>query len=327
MRLPKWNDHRKYSLLPKIFIKNRLIKKPQIILPLFSSTSRTVFPLSRASRPLINRHIYSRFSLPPTKSSFSATVPFRPEIFDPQYEFSRTGWGEAPAPTQSICQVNTITQKLWPYELGPVLVLSIRRNRMDGFIQRMGPWMKHMKRFPCTDGRGIQPPDWLKKKKITQSLSPGQIGCYDSHVRIWQTIAAGPHPVVTVLEDDVDFSYLQGDYFYQQVNRGLQELNQKNVSWDFLSWGYGPQAKNKNLNLPNLSFWKKPNICQGFFAYTLTQKTARLLIKNCFPYQGSAVDMWFYGDFLKKNSLQALCLEPPLCFVIDGPSETTQLLK
>lgn len=54
---------------------------------------------------------------------------------------------------------------------------------------------------------------------------------------------------------------------------------------------------------------------------------ANLLIQKCFPYKDSAVDMWFYWNFVKRNPVKVLCLEPPLCFVINGPSETTKLLN
>jgi GR25 family glycosyltransferase involved in LPS biosynthesis len=264
---------------------------------------------------------------------FSFTIPKRislanikPEIFETRYEFEKTGWGEIP--TSSILNTSTQDYKLWPRELGPVLVLSIRRNRFDGFVKRMGPWMTHMKRFNCTDGRFINPSEWLRNKQITQMLSAGRIGCYDSHVKIWKTIAQGPHEVVTVFEDDVDFSWGEkSDHFYNCVRNGLKELIEKNVQWDFLSWGYGPQAINKNVPIVELKYWKTPNICQGFFAYTLTRKMANLLIQKCFPYKDSAVDMWFYWNFVKRNPVKVLCLEPPLCFVINGPSETTKLLN
>jgi GR25 family glycosyltransferase involved in LPS biosynthesis len=219
-----------------------------------------------------------------------------------------------------------LSKNLLPKELGPILTISIRRGRFDGFLNRMGAWSQHVKRVKCCDGRGIDIQQWIRTKKINRhSLSKGQLGCYESHVRAWQAIANGPHEIVSVFEDDVDISWTRGSYMLKRMYAALKELKEKNIEWDFLSWGYGPQAIGKNIPINQLRHWKKPNICQGFFMYTMKRSLAQKLLTKCFPYT-AAVDMFFYWDFIKKNNVNVLCLEPRLCFVIDGPSETTKLL-
>jgi GR25 family glycosyltransferase involved in LPS biosynthesis len=244
--------------------------------------------------------------------------------FSKQYEFSTVGWGEAP--TTSILNRTTLSNEPssldWPKELGPVLVLSIRPERMKKFEQRMGPWMKHMRRFPATDGRLIDPKRWYRERRVVApNMAPGRLGCYDTHVRIWETIANSQHPIVTVLEDDVDFDYYRnGHQLMSQMKERIEDV--KHVNWEFLAWGHGPWAFGKNTSVPGMKYWKTPGTCQGFFAYTLTRDLARKLVQRCRPYKGPAVDKWFYDDFIKRNHIKALTAEPRLCWVVDVVSDT-----
>ena len=205
--------------------------------------------------------------------------------------------------------------------MGPVLVVSIRPERMAKFSQRMGPWMKHMRRFPATDGRLIDRRKWVSTKKVIQSnMTPGRMGCYDSHVRIWETIAQSPHSVVTVLEDDVDWEYSNAKILLSRMAQYFSEL--KTIQWDWLAWGHGPWAFGKNHPISNLEHWRKPGTCQGFFAYTLTRSMAQKLLTKCYPYKGPAVDKWFYDNFIHQVSVNVFTAEPRLCWVLPVVSDT-----
>ena len=61
-------------------------------------------------------------------------------------------------------------------------------------------------RVPAIDGRKLDEPDYRKLNPPTptyQPLTPGEIGCFLSHRRVWQMIADGNEPMVAVFEDDV----------------------------------------------------------------------------------------------------------------------------
>jgi GR25 family glycosyltransferase involved in LPS biosynthesis len=185
----------------------------------------------------------------------------------------------------------------------------------------MGPWMKHMRRFPATDGRLIDKRKWaLTKKVVNSNMTPGRMGCYDSHVRIWESIARSPHPVVTVLEDDVDWEYSNAKNILNLMAQYFSEL--KTIQWDWLAWGHGPWAFGKNHPIPNLNHWRKPGTCQGFFAYTLTRSMAQKLLTKCYPYKGPAVDKWFYDDFIRQVPVNVFTAEPRLCWVVPVKSDT-----
>jgi len=278
-----------------------------------ASTTRTSLARSKIQSPqysLTSHHKIntSRVLRPHRSSSLRSPQP----SFDPSHEFGGSQqWGDVPTGTSPTD---------WPQGMGPVLVISIRPERMNKFAQRMGPWMKHMKRFPATDGRTINTRQWVASRKVLYTkMTPGQMGCYDSHVRIWETIARSPHSVVTVLEDDVDWCTSN---VCAKINQSLEELKRTHVSWDWLCWGHGPWAFDKNSPVQGLSMWRKPGMCQGFFAYTLTRSMAQKLVSQCRPYKGPAVDKWFYDEFVKKNNVNALCIEPRLCWVVSGESDT-----
>jgi GR25 family glycosyltransferase involved in LPS biosynthesis len=267
-------------------------------------------------RPFISSQSNPRKRLMAIRQTTSR--PFNSVIFDSQYEFSSTGWGETPT-----VSIDTGDQLEWPKEMGPVLVISIRPERMAKFSQRMGPWMKHMRRFPATDGRLIDRRKWVSTKKVVKSnMTPGRMGCYDSHVRIWETIAQSPHSVVTVLEDDVDWEYSNAKILLSRMAQCFTEL--KTIQWDWLAWGHGPWAFDKNHPIPNLKHWRKPGTCQGFFAYTLTRSMALKLLTKCYPYKGPAVDKWFYDMFIRQVPVNVFTAQPRLCWVISAESDTSK---
>ncbi|MFN3664318.1 glycosyltransferase family 25 protein, partial [Yoonia sp.] len=42
-------------------------------------------------------------------------------------------------------------------------------------------------------------------RNMGQEISPGHMGCYASHVAVWDLLAGSPHRVALILEDDVVF--------------------------------------------------------------------------------------------------------------------------
>jgi GR25 family glycosyltransferase involved in LPS biosynthesis len=272
-----------------------------------------------------NRQIASKtnakFKKKPTTKMFWSIPVAKPAIpiFNNNYEFRTQSWGTRPSTSLATWETS-MPGSPWPVEMGPVLVISIRPERMNNFATRMGPWMIHMRRFPATDGRQINTKQWASSGKVVQrGMTAGRMGCYDSHVRIWEAIASSPHEVVTVLEDDVDWSYSAGVSILSKMKECFKEI--KNVKWDFLSWGHGPWAFGKN-QLSGLQNWRKPGTCQGFFAYTLTRDFAKCLIQHCKPYKASAVDKWFFDSFIQTQQFTVLCCEPRLCWVVDIVSDT-----
>ena len=253
----------------------------------------------------------------------------RPEKFDPQYEtfhkpiaLSAEDMKDDPSDPLS-----------WPSLAKPIYVISIRRNRMNGFVRRMGPWMKYCRRPPCTDGRFINRKQWIKRGwinmawKKSRRLNMGQLGACGSHITAWRHIAEGPHEQGTIFEDDVAIDYRKnGHHIVRRMREAIRELEEKNVQWDMISWGHGSWAVKHNTKYPHLTHWWRPGVVQGFFAYTIKKSMAQRLIKMVYPFR-TTIDNWVYDYLAAKNVFKIYTLVPSLCYVIPGPSETTKMLK
>lgn len=286
------------------------------------------------------------------KNIFSSHVPLhrikikiinpKKEIFDPKYEMTgdyvkyennefkdnkfknNDSENNDSENKTSISKISEIYP--WPEFLKPVYVISIRRNRMDGFVKRMGSWIRHMKRFPCTDGRFLSPQKMIKDNQYNPviGLTKGQLGAAQSHIGVWKSIVKSPHDYATILEDDVQFANNERGYkILKNISKSMKELKQSGKPWDFISWSHGPLAEKKNKKVPGLKYWKKPGKCQGFFAYTIKKSLVEKLLKSVYPLK-RAIDVWLF-NLSMKNYIQAWTIHPNQFYVIPGPSETTKL--
>jgi glycosyl transferase, family 25 len=92
----------------------------------------------------------------------------------------------------------------------PTLLINLDRStdrlaQMQREFQRVG---LAFERFPGVNGTDLPPsirPYFCNAAgRIVSPLQPGEIGCYASHLSVWQRVAAGTHgAVVLVCEDDI----------------------------------------------------------------------------------------------------------------------------
>lgn len=64
------------------------------------------------------------------------------------------------------------------------------------------------------------------ERNMGQSLLPGKVGCYYSHLAIWRELAVSDHPVGLILEDDV--------VFHKEFNAALDAALAEADQWDLL---------------------------------------------------------------------------------------------
>jgi glycosyl transferase, family 25 len=85
---------------------------------------------------------------------------------------------------------------------------TARRETMEARLAALGlPYT----RFAAIDGRA----EWDRlvtgvdlaafRRNVGREVLPGEIGCYASHLGVWQALLDSPHEVALVLEDDVVF--------------------------------------------------------------------------------------------------------------------------
>ncbi|NEX45780.1 glycosyltransferase family 25 protein [Pseudotabrizicola algicola] len=104
-----------------------------------------------------------------------------------------------------------------------------RRARMVAQLQALG---LDYTLFDAVDGRA----EWERLKSsvdlpafranVGREVLPGEIGCYHSHLGVWQALLASPHKAALVLEDDVVFH----DDFLPALDLALAHADR----WDML---------------------------------------------------------------------------------------------
>jgi len=151
-------------------------------------------------------------------------------------------------------------------------------------------------RFPATLGKAMTDAELAEKTTFGARYfcTPGMIGCFMSHLRIWQKTVEEGHPAVIVLEDDVVIF----PNFSDRVQTLLKELPD---DWDVCLLGaVGCIAREKeafNMKLyglitgggrasPGKSRTISPNVFvpyrpAGTHAYMISQKGAQALAKMC----------------------------------------------
>ncbi len=106
---------------------------------------------------------------------------------------------------------------------------TARRERMEARLEKLG---LAYTLFPGVDGKAeearllanVDVPAF--ERNVGRKVLVGGIGCYHSHLAVWEAFLASGKPVALILEDDVIFH----DDFLAAVRLGLQTV----AHWDFL---------------------------------------------------------------------------------------------
>lgn len=197
----------------------------------------------------------------------------------------------------------------WPSLLRPIFVISMRSHRYRNLQSQLKHWHSLLTLLPATDGRKIQMDHWIKTGRLRNTtLTNGQVGCYESHVRIWKRIVEQNLPYAMVIEDDADIKYSQTTV--DQLNQMLDELKQVPY-WDIVYIGniaLHPFKRQVTDHLFQMSNW------EGTYTYYISNKCAKRFLETVFPIHLS-IDMYMAEQFIKHNLL-ALALRPALNWIM-----------
>ena len=144
------------------------------------------------------------------------------------------------------------------------------------------------------------------KEKIISYLDkyPGSIGCYLSHLKLWQNI----------LDDDKtgEYSLIMEDdsYFtpFGLINIEIALKSATKINWDILYIGHNKLKGNKISSLflrPKISDMKKNNIGynSGFFGYIVKKSSLKKLIENINSFDSPFIDVQIRNSFDKISAL------------------------
>lgn len=214
------------------------------------------------------------------------------------------------------------TQKLPPM-MRPIFAITIQQERYQALLDRLGPiWRMNVVKWQGTIGAKIDPQNWLLKQRIRNHcrLTPGQLGCYDSHVRLWRDCVRRQCPVF-VVEDDVDLRPTVLD----KLSKFWCRVEEEKLGWDFIYVGHNNKYTPKRyitrfVDDPNIVV---PHGCQGLFAYVVTPKGASYLLQGCVPYE-QPIDVYVQHRLEndKKDEFRCFAMYPSPFYVVDVESDT-----
>lgn len=143
-------------------------------------------------------------------------------------------------------------------------------------------------------------------------LLPGKIGCYHSHMRVWQELVTSDYPVALILEDDVVFH----DDFLTSVDAALSVMDQ----WDTIRFNC-VRAKipvtQSRVGPYKLNAYIGPFTGNG--AYLIKRETAARLLPNLLPMQrpfDRELNRFFVHNFRQRG------LEPWSSHIDDDGTST-----
>ena len=205
----------------------------------------------------------------------------------------------------------------WPASYFPrAFAISIRDERWRGMQARLGPWKDRVEHWRGTNGRLLRKRNWEMNGKCVNRcmLMRGQLGCHDSHTRLWEYMIEQNIPQALIMEDDANFRYHERTL--EVVKQAFTEIEERNLEWDLLYLGKGTNEHRRQV-APHLVI---PKTHQGLFCYVLTLRGARRLVRASHPYR-IPVDV-LAGNIADSNQIRALALAPKLCYVVHVRSDT-----
>jgi len=199
----------------------------------------------------------------------------------------------------------------WPADL-PVFVITINDSRYNGFAQRSNAIKSLVHKWNGTNGHKLNKQKW--SRRAARRLKRGQIGCYDSHVRVWKHMVANNIEYALICEDDANITGREA----ATMKSSLEEL--KNTRWDvaFMSWFRPyrgqPAAHSKTFKVQ----W---TFCQ-LFAYIMTKRAAQKILKRReASYYAEPVDVMLH-TLHQRRVLHNVVKFPPVSLPVSARSDT-----
>ena len=204
----------------------------------------------------------------------------------------------------------------WPFK--HIFIISIREKRLRACLKRLGPLCRYVTIIPACNGEGINKNNWVAdgSVSITSGLRRGELGCFESHCRIWRHIVEKQLPDALILEDD---ARIKPSVFLANTIRDTQLL-----PWDILCLGRNPHRQFDRQRINNKivrtgEFW-------GLFAYIIRLKAAITLLRHPRVQTfDTPVDV-LISDLNSSNELTVLACSPELCRLVKVVSDTVGIL-
>lgn len=174
-----------------------------------------------------------------------------------------------------------------------VINLDSRKDRLQSIDKDLKKIKLEYERFPACNGKQIDmySNDISKYFDKNNKLSPGQIGCSLSHIKIWEKAIKNNNKYTLVLEDDA----IIPSNFNTILKNSIESLPK---NWDLLSFNCSwCTAKKYNNKLYKL----KSNICTlSYLISTKGIKKIFKLLKN--KKFNKPIDVYLNNNFYNNNN-------------------------
>lgn len=220
------------------------------------------------------------------------------------------------------------TQVPVPTLMKNIFVISIRADRASRMMRRLGNWRTYTRLLWGTKWSTINVKKWIAAGKVIRSmrfknrrkpLTRGELGCYDSHVRVWKEIVQHQLPYALVLEDDAEISLIQAKRM-EEISKTLQQRQ----DWDVVILypiNHVHQANPFAVDSTIKTQFLPIRHMTGLAGYLISLAGAKKLLRKPFPIQGP-VDA-YVPAMSQTGQLKLFLATPPLGNQINrGDSDT-----
>lgn len=201
----------------------------------------------------------------------------------------------------------------WP--IRQILIISIRPARLHRCLERLGLLCQFATIVPACHGERISRKEW---GTTSSRLGRGQLGCFESHCRVWRYMVENELQQALILEDDA--CLYPTAVVCQHLLWVWQDVKQ--LQWDIICLG---RSVVKRLNAERVT----PRLVvsgdfYGLFGYVLTSAAALRLLQE--PLFEKPIDE-VVSQLGTAGALRILACEPEVFTVLhNSPSDTISIL-
>jgi GR25 family glycosyltransferase involved in LPS biosynthesis len=204
----------------------------------------------------------------------------------------------------------------WPADWNKIYIISIRDARWEQAQQRMHWIPRPLTRVQGTMGTRVDKDWWFKRNYLrNMKLRRGEIGCYDSHRRVWQDMVDHEIPLGVIFEDDADIQEIH----MSTIQKAYQDLNRINPHWDVFYLSRNRKVTRVSRKITSvLAIPDRQTV--GAFAYVITLAAAHKLLQYGLPIE-IPLDHFLFAQM--QDKLHMYCVEPNLFHVVPVFSDTS----
>jgi glycosyl transferase family 25 len=165
-----------------------------------------------------------------------------------------------------------------------------------------------------------------KDEHLQRDLTPGEVGCYLSHVKAWQTLLEYKLKDVLICEDDILWRIDANAI----VDKFMAEVP---GDWDIIHFHSHVQVGSGNLNDPGRKqlskyVWQGFNEGRSLLCYALTARGVEFLLDIAFPIQSTADGRtnWLTGWWKRCKGYHGYVCWPFPCEGGKMPSEIDAII-